>query len=277
MKMVERGIPTTRAAAFTGLSRRAMYLGPTPETVLRPRADEPQVRRAIREVALVRPTFGYRRVWAMLRRSGRTVNRKRVHRLMKAEGLLRPAHFPRPRLPSTGSLSAELPNRKWSTDLTDVLTTDRGICHLMAVVDACTREVVVWEFFPSCAAADALSVVAKALWARFPTTGRATDLTLKTDAGSQFNSRLFRHGVRTLGIHLDMSRPQTPEDNGLQESFHGHLKGDYLWLREAESFLETRATIDTSIKDYNEFRPHSSLKYMTSKEYAQKKQEEQQA
>ena len=276
MKMVERGIPTARAAAFTGLSRRAMYLAPTPETVLRPRADELQVRQAIREVALVRPTFGYRRVWAMLRRSGRTVNRKRVHRLMKAEGLLRPAHFPRPRLPSTGNLSAELPNQKWSTDLTDVLTTDRGICHLMAVVDACTREVVAWEFFPSCAAADALSVVEKALWARFPATGRATDLVLKTDAGSQFNSRLFREGVRTLGIHLDMSRPQTPEDNGLQESFHGHLKGDYLWLREAESFLETRATIATSIKDFNECRPHSSLEYMTPKEYAQKKQEEQQ-
>ena len=95
----------------------------------------------------------------------------------------------------------------------------------MAVVDACTREVVEWEFFPSCAAAGALSVVKKALRARFPTTGRATDLVLKTDTGSQINSRLSREGVRTLGIHLDMSRPKTPEDNGLQESFHGHLKG----------------------------------------------------
>ena len=109
------------------------------------------------------PTYGYRRDWAMLRRSGRSVSRKRVHRLMKAEGLLRPAHFPRPRLPSTWDLSAELPSPKRSTDLTDVLTTDRGICHLMAVVDACTREVVAWEFFPSCAADDALSVVEKAL------------------------------------------------------------------------------------------------------------------
>jgi transposase InsO family protein len=49
-----------------------------------------------------------------------------------------------------------------------------------------------------------------------------------------------------------MSRPQTPEDNGLEESFHGHLKGDYLRLREAESFPETRTTIATSITDYNE-------------------------
>ena len=67
MKMEERGIPSARAAAFTGLSRRAMYLAPTPEKVLRPRADEPQVRQAIREAASVRPTFGHRRVWAMLR------------------------------------------------------------------------------------------------------------------------------------------------------------------------------------------------------------------
>jgi transposase InsO family protein len=276
MKMVERGIPTARAAVFTGLSRRAMYLAPTPEKLLRPRADEPQIRLAIREVALTRPTFGHRRVWAMLRRSGRTVNRKRIHRLMKAEGLLRPAHYPRPRLPSKGSLSAEVSNQKWSTDLTDVLTTDMGVCHLTAVADACTREIAAWEFFPRWAAADALSLVEKALWARSPTPGRATDLILKTDAGSQFNCCLFRDGVRTVGTHLDMICPKTPEDNGLEESFHGHLKGDYLWLREAESFLETRTKIATLITDYNEGRPHSSLNYMTPKEYAQKKQEEQQ-
>jgi putative transposase len=270
-------IPKARVADVTGLSRRALYLPGPAGPIQRPRKDELELRQAVRQVAMVRPTFGHRRVWAMLRREGRRVNHKRVHRLMKVEGLLQPAHFPRPRRISTGNLSAQRPNQKWSTDLTEILTTDRGVCHLMAVVDACTREVVAWDFFPSCGAAEALTVIEQAVWARYPVTGRADGLTLKTDGGPQFIAHRFREKTRILGMNLETNRPHSPEDNGLQESFHGKLKADYLWLRESESFAETRATLERSITDYNGSRPHSSLGYLTPIEYRKKKMEEQEA
>ena len=47
-------------------------------------------------------------------------------------------------------------------------------------------------------------------------------------------------GTRLLSGDLRWTRRKRPEDNGLQESFHGHLKQDYLWLREPESYLAMR-------------------------------------
>ena len=274
MKLVHSGAPVVKAAQLTGYSRRAMYKPPQEGAVHRSRADEEDLRRAIRRVALANPLFGHRRVWNLLRSEGRAVNRKRVHRLMKAEELLKPAHFPRPRKPLTGRLGAGFPNQKWSTDLTEILTTDRGVCHLMTVLDACTREVIAWDFLPSYGATEALDTVERAVLARFPKAGRADGLILKTDGGPQFVARRFVEGMKLLGIEQEVNRPYSPEDNGLQESFHGKLKMEYPWVRETETYLETRGTLEKAIPHYNECRPHSSLGYQTPRAfYAQKMME----
>jgi transposase InsO family protein len=272
--MLALELSKSRTAELVGLSRRALYLGSRASPVRRRRADESRILAAVRRAALARPSFGVRRVWAMLRREGLRVNRKRVHRLMAAEGLLRPAHFPRPRLPPTGRLSAERPNERWYTDLTEVDTTDFGPCPLMAILDACTREVVHWEFLPTCGAAEAFSVVEGAVAKRFPRLLQAPGTVLVTDQGAQFIAKRFREGTRLLGLDLRWTRKKRPEDNGLQESFHGHLKQDYLWLREPESFYVTRKRIAEAIDDYNTERPHSSLGYLTPREFAQKVREE---
>ena len=46
----------------------------------------------LRELAQARPRFGYLRLHVMLRREGWVVNRKRVHRIYREEGLTRAAH-----------------------------------------------------------------------------------------------------------------------------------------------------------------------------------------
>ncbi len=58
------------------------------------------------------------------------------------------------------------------------------------------------------------------------------------------------------------------------ESYHGHLKMDYLWIHEPSPFLETRGRLGISLRHYNEERPHSSLNYLTPSEFAKKKIEE---
>lgn len=104
-------IPAVRVAEATGFSHRTLYLPAYLGATRRPRSDEPELRRAVRQVALLRPRFGHRRIWAMLRREGRRINRQRVDRVMKADGLLKTAHFPRPRRIATGNLSAARPNQ----------------------------------------------------------------------------------------------------------------------------------------------------------------------
>ena len=114
-----RGVSSlSRASSMAGISRHSLYYPPRPPVVHR-RPDEDKARAAVRQTALRLVTYGHRRVWAMLRRDGWSINRKRVYRLMKEERLLRPAHFPRPRLPSTGVLEAARPKQKWTCILED--------------------------------------------------------------------------------------------------------------------------------------------------------------
>ena len=277
MTLRTNGVPATKAARWTGLDRSTLYCPPRVRGKRVPRSDEPRILSQLRTVAYVHPTYGHRRVWAMLRRAGLPVNRKRVHRLMAREGLLRPAHFPRPRLPPTGRLIADRPNARWYTDLTEIDTTDFGPCPLMTILDGCTREAVAWELFPSCGATEALGVVEAAVAKRFPQVLQAPVTLLIADLGSQFIAKRFREGTKLLGLDLRWTRKRRPEDNGLQESFHGHLKMDYLWIREPESFLETRVHVAESIRHYNTERPHSSLGYLTPQEFAERKMEGQEA
>jgi putative transposase len=273
-RMQERGLSSlTRAAKMTGISRRALYDVPRPR-VAHPRPDEARARASVRRIALRLVTYGHRRVWAMLRREGWVINRKRVHRLMKVEGLLRPAHFPRPRLPSTGVLEAARPNAKWYTDLTYIDTTDRGPCPLTSILDGCTREVLAWSFLPNCGAAEAVEVVQAAVAKEFPRTLRANGVVLRSDAGSQFIAHRFRESMKALGIELEAIRKKRPEDNGMIESYHGHLKMDYLWVCEPSPFLETQDRLEAALRHYNDERPHSSLNYLTPSEFAKKKMEE---
>ena len=267
----------TLARAFH-VARATLYYEPRSGPHRRLHADEHRTRDRVRRVALAHPSFGYRRVWSVLRcQEGMFINRKRVRRILKEEGLQKEVHFPRPRLPETGGLSALEPNRRWYADLTYVDTTDLGPVPLMVVMDACTREVVGHELLRSCGAAEALTVVDRAVLARFPKTGRAPGLTLKTDGGTQFVAHRFQDGCRAIGISLMASRKRRPEDNGMMESWNGHFKQDYLWVRETTTFLETRRIVDEGVVDYNTQRPHSSLEYQTPSGYADQKKEEQRA
>jgi putative transposase len=275
--LVEKGEmrPTTAARLFH-VSRVSLYKPLSPGPVHRLREDEPVMRGQVRRVAEERITYGYRRVWAALRRQqGVFVSRKRVRRILKAEGLQREVHFPRPRFPANGSQSAEHPNERWFSDITYLQTTDRGLVGLTVVAEACTREILAWSLLPSCGAADVFQALENAVLERFPGTGKAHGVSLRTDGGAQYTSNYFQDRARQLGVHVEAYRKRRPEDGGLIESFNGHWKMDYPWTREPTTFLETRTLTGAWITDYNECRPHSSLDYLTPKAfYATQKTEE---
>ncbi|MGH9917427.1 MAG: IS3 family transposase [Thermoplasmata archaeon] len=271
--MLARGVSSLRRAGhLTGIARSALYYHSRPGSVHRPRAEEPKMRALVRRVALAHPTFGSRRVWAVLRfGEDRYVSWKRVRRLLQVEGLQHERHFPRPRVPESGNLTAARPNERWYTDLTYIDTTDEGPVPLMSILDGCTREVVAFELFRLCGAREALSVVQRATFERFPTTGRAPGTFLVTDGGPQFVAEKFREGARQLGLVPRPTRKRRPEDNGMIESFQGHFKHDYLWIREPGSYIETQIWVREGMTDYNTSRPHSSLGYLSPVEYARRR------
>ena len=232
------------------------------EHARRLRGDETEKKQLIESLALENITCGYRWIWALMRRQGVFISRRRVRRIMREMGLQKEAYFPRPRLPQTGNLIADTPNTRWYTDITIIDTADLGNCSFMEAEDACSREIVSWDFLPSFGAREALSVVEDSVMARF-TAGKAAGLWMKTDGGSQYTSTVFRQGCSLPGIKLDSTRKRKPEDNGMVEALHGHFKIDYTFIRESMSFAETKLMLSKAVRHYNEERPHSSLGYMT--------------
>ena len=202
------------------------------------------------------------------------INRKRVYRLMGEEQLLRSAHFPRPRLPSTGALEGDRPNQKWYTDPTYIDTTDQGACPPTSIHDGCTRELLGWSFLPNCGATEAIDVVQAAVAKEFPRRLRADGVVLMSDAGSQLIAQVFRESMKGLGIELEAIRKKRPEDNGMIESYHGHRRVDYLWTAPPRPYAETRGHLATSLRHSKEERRHSSLNYLTPTEFAKKMKDE---
>ena len=251
-------------------TRQSFYYAPMPPA-RRLRHDEAEKRQLIGTLAGGNITYGYRRIWALMKRQGVFISRNRVRRMLKEMGLQKESHFPRPRLPQTGNLITDVPDARWYTDITFIDTTDYGNCPFIEVEDSCTREILSWDFLQSCRAMDAFRVVETAVMSRFDS-GRAEGLRLKTDGGPQFVSTQYREGCSLLGIVLEAIRKRKPEDNGMVEALQGHFKMDYVFISEPMSFAETKLMMSDAVKHYNGQRPHSSLGYMTPGEFRKMKE-----
>jgi putative transposase len=134
-----------RACRVLGVARSALHAPP-------PRPQRERERDAERErrlAALIQrhPTFGYRRLWALLRRDGLTVNRKAVYRLLKHRGWLvhQRAATPRPRAQGRRS-RAKASDERRAMDVTQVDCGADGWGHLAVVIDCHDREVIGWVF-----------------------------------------------------------------------------------------------------------------------------------
>jgi putative transposase len=120
----------------------------------------------------------------------------------------------------------------------------------------------------------AIDVVRASLAKEFSQRLRADGVVLRSDAGSQFIAHVFRESMKVLGVALEAIRKERPEDNGMIESYRGHLKMDYRWTAPPRPYAETLGHLATSLRHYNEERPHSSLNYLTATEFAKKMNEE---
>jgi putative transposase len=108
-------------------------------------ADEAALAAALREIASRRPRWGYRRAHAALCAEGWSVNRKRVQRLWRQEGLRVPQRARKRRRLGDGAgeqrwLRARRPNEVWAIDFMSDKTADGRMLRVLNVVDEFTRE-----------------------------------------------------------------------------------------------------------------------------------------
>jgi putative transposase len=216
------------------------------------------------------PTFGYRRIWALLRfREGLRVNRKAVYRVLRVKGWFVHQRQPtaKPRVRARRSV-APASNLRWATDVTHIPCGRDGWGHLTAVIDCHDREIVGYEFALRGRAKEAERAMEEACIRRFGTLRpRGAKPIVRSDNGLIFQSRRFRAACRDYGLRQEFITPYTPEQNGMIERFFRSLKEECVWQHSFRSFREAKQHVDRWIRWYNEERPHQALHYRSPSEY----------
>jgi len=215
------------------------------------------------------PTFGYRRLWALLRfQRGVVVNHKAVYRVLRAKRWLvhqRPS-TPRPR--ARGLVSrASCSNERWAMDVTHIPCGRDGWAHLAAVIDCHDRELIGYEFALRGRAKEAERALEAACLGRFGTLRPHGAPILRSDNGLIFQSRRFRHACRDYRLHQEFITPYTPEQNGIIERFFRSLKEECVWQHQFQTFEDARQRIRTWLAWYNEGRPHQALHYCSPAQF----------
>ncbi len=234
-----------------------------------PVLDEVLVARLERLIAAF-PTFGYRRLWALLRfRDGVRVNRKAVYRALALKGWF--VHqrrvTPRPRVQKRRSRAARS-NERRAMDVTHIACGADGWAHLAAVIDCHDREIIGYELALRGRAKEAERALESACIARFGTLrpGGRTPV-VRSDNGLIFQSRRFRAACRDYHLRQEFITPYTPEQNGMIERFFRSLKEECVWIHSFVSFAEARRAVRRWIDWYNEGRPHQALRYRSPRQY----------
>ena len=262
------GVSERRSCRVLRVSRAALHRQPTDEAP--PRRLSPMVTAPLQELLTQHPTFGYRRLWALLRyRESIRVNRKMVYRILKLKGWLvhqRPC-TPRPRVRGWRSQTAAS-NHRWAMDVTHIPCGTDGWAHLTTVIDCHDREVIGYEFALRGRAKEAERALEAACLQRFGTLRPQGAVPIvRSDNGLIFQSRRFRAACRDYRLPQEFITPYTPEQTGVIERFFRSLKEECVWQHQFRNFADAQQHLRAWLTWYNTSRPHQALGYRSPTQF----------
>lgn len=233
----------------------------------KPRSDETALTRRMRELVGRRPRFGSRRIGRLLRREGWQASDTRVYRLWRREGLKVPQKKRKRRSGGTRENScsvrrAEHRNHVWCWDFVFDRTTSGSPLKWLSVVDEYTRECLVLKVDRSITSENVIDALAE-LFAM-----RGVPEMIRSDNGPEFIAQAIRRWLKLVHMQTLSIEPGGPWQNGYAESFHSRLRDEFLAVEEFESLTAARRLSVSWRDDYNPYRPHSSLGYLTPVEFS---------
>jgi putative transposase len=232
-----------------------------------PRDGDERLVRRMHELVRLHPRRGYRMIWGMLGLEGWRVNRKRVHRLWRQEGLRVPAkQHKRRRLGHSANgiarRRAEHVNHVWAIDFIHDTDARGRPLKWLSVVDEFTRECVALEVGRSMTARG----VAEVLIGLFTTRGVPEHI--RSDNGPEFVAATIQRLASLTGVGSLYIAPGSPWENGYAESFHSRLRDELLSAEVFADAGEAKALAAAWRREYNHHRPHSSLGYLPPAAFA---------
>ena len=223
-------------------------------------------------------TFGYRRIWATLKRSGVRVSEKVVRRIMREENLevVRP-NKPRKYCSYKGELtdapndlvnhrfSANNPDEVWFADMTEFALPNGTKVYLHPVIDAFDGAPVSWRIgrHPSKELSDG-SLKDAILQMR-----KGSRPIIHSDRGIHYRIPSWIGLCEKAGLVRSMSRKGCCADNSACEGFFGRLKTEFYYGRDWRGVdaNESMGRLDAFLHYYFEKRIKKRLGWLSPKEY----------
>ena len=229
----------------------------------RKKPDE-EFEKQIKKLAFAHPRYGYRRVHALLKRSGQKVNRKRVVRVWQKFALQVPrSKKSKKRVRQTQPVmpTASHPNEVWTYDFVFDRDAAGRRLKLLTMMDEFTREGLAIRVGRSFKATQVKEVL-REVGAR-----RGFPQFLRSDNGSEFIAGIIKEFLAENNIKAAYIEPGSPWQNGKGESFNGKFRDECLRMEIFGNLKEAEVIAEQWRKFYNTERPHSSLGYQTPEEF----------
>ncbi len=221
------------------------------------------------------PSYGYRRVWALLRRQSEAqgqpvVNAKRVYRVMREHGLLleRKPVASLTHQAHKGRVAVKESNQRWCSDGFEFRCDNGEKLRVTFAMDCCDREALDWAASTGGYDSDTVQdVMLSSVERRFGDSLPASPVEWLTDNGSAYRAHETRAFAREIGLEPRTTAVRSPQSNGIAESFVKTMKRDYIEMMPKPDSHTAVGNLAIAFEHYNEHHPHSALGYRSPREY----------
>lgn len=224
------------------------------------------LRRRILALAGKHPRYGYRMVTRLLRREGWPVNRKRVHRIWRREGLQVPVVVHKKRRLGHGENGVcrrrpEYVGHVWGLDFLHDETEDGRPLRWFVVLEEFSRFNLALEIRRSFRSVDVIAVLAEL------ERKHGLPAFIRCDGGPEFIAKALRKWLQEKGVEVLYIEPGSPWENGYTESFNGTLRNELVDREVFANLIEAKLLAVEYRDTYNHERPHSALGDLTPAEF----------
>lgn len=229
----------------------------------------------IRAVIAEMPTYGYRRVHAVIRQTRETaglqpVNCKRVYRIMKVHGLLLNRHTGRgEERCHDGRVAVDRSNTRWCSDGFEIACDNGERVRIAFALDCCDREAMAWVATTGgISGGDIRDLMVQSVEARFGLVNRLpTPIEWLSDNGSVYTADQTRAFAKEIGFVPKTTPVTSPQSNGMAEAFVKTFKRDYARVNPRPNADAVLRKLDDWFNHYNERHPHKALKYRSPRQF----------
>jgi len=269
MKTVADVIGVSRSNLIERLKER-----PRQKRTGRPPLPDDEFLAAIKAVIAEMPTYGYRRIHAVLKRQALAAglsppNHKRVYRVMKLHGLLLNRHVGGVERRHHGRIMLDERNRRWCSDGFEIGCDNGEKVRVAFALDCCDREAMsVLATTGGIRGEDVRDLMVAAIEHRFGSVNHLpVTIEWLTDNGSCYIAGDTRRFAREIGLEPRTTPIESPQSNGMAEAFVRTIKRDYVRVNPRPDAQTVMRQLSAWITHYNEVHPHKALGYRSPREF----------